>query len=195
MKKLSWQQTAELIGLSAVVISVLLVFFEVRQANTTARATISYELSRDVNEFNRLLLTDDSVADLLEEMRNVDYSPTGAQHHKAVALAYTYRNFWAAQETAYNNGFLTESQFSVLKYDVESSVKELPGLIKYWEAAYNVEPAILDYVAFAPIIQAFSSKLLHLYQHIADSRVPKYFRKQLKKLGRAGLIRIKVVAD
>jgi hypothetical protein len=61
--------TVELVGIVAMILSLLLVAYEVRQSNRIAEATTTYEIGRDVNQSNELGYSDPEFAALLVNLR------------------------------------------------------------------------------------------------------------------------------
>ena len=76
-KNVSLKDSFELVGIFAVVISLLIVAYEVRQSNRIAQATTTYEIGRDVNEFNIMGYTNPQFAELLLSLadENAERSP------------------------------------------------------------------------------------------------------------------------
>ena len=70
------KDTVELVGIIAVVLSLLLVAYEVRQSNRIAQATTTYEIGRDVNQFNELGYSDPEFAALLVNLRDPEFKPS-----------------------------------------------------------------------------------------------------------------------
>ncbi|MEO0853597.1 MAG: hypothetical protein AAFY15_08855, partial [Cyanobacteria bacterium J06648_11] len=72
----------------AVVVSLLLLAYEVRQSNRIAQATTTYEISRDVNQFNELGYSNPQFAALLLNLGNPDFEPTGVEALQIRLLAH-----------------------------------------------------------------------------------------------------------
>ena len=76
MKPERVRQIIEATGLSAVVVSLLLVAYQIRQANQIAQATTTYEIVRDINQFNDMGITDPVFADLLVQLGKEGFAPS-----------------------------------------------------------------------------------------------------------------------
>ena len=146
------RQVIEVIGLSAVVVSLLLVAYQIRQANQIAQSTATYEIVRDINQFNDMGMTDSVFADLLVQLKQEDVVLSESQAVQAQLLAYRFLNVWTIQETAYRNGLFTEGQFSLTRNDVIGVINDYPGLLPYFKAALTGQPGFTNYEALQPLI-------------------------------------------
>ncbi len=147
------RQVIEILGLSVIVFSLLLVGYQIQQANRIAKANATYEIVRDVNQFNEIGLTDPTFAALLVKLGSDDFAPTAEEAKQAQLLAYRFLNVWMAQETAYRNGLLTGNQLSITKNDVITVMKDYPALLPYWSVAMDSQPDFADYVVLQPLVE------------------------------------------
>ncbi len=152
----SVKDTIELIGIAAVVLSLLLVAYEVRQSNRIAQATTTYEIGRDINQFNELGYSDPGFAELLLKLRDLEFQPSGVEALQINLLARRFINIWTTQETAYANGLLTEAQFSATQTDVVTVMQAFPVLNRYWDSAFREQPALKRSAVLQPIVNAQS---------------------------------------
>lgn len=150
------RDTVELVGILAVVLSLLLVAYEVRQSNRIAQATTTYEIGRDVNQFNELGYSDPEFAALLVKLRDPEFKPTNVEAMQVRLLANRFVNIWTIQEKAYRNGLLSDAQFVMTKADVITVMGAFPALIKYWEDVLRDQPTLNDYIVLEPIVTAVS---------------------------------------
>jgi hypothetical protein len=148
------RQSVETIGIAAVVISLLLVAYEVRQANSIAVGTTSYEIVRDINEFNDLIITDANFANVLVKLQSREPELTVVEERQARAAAMRLLNIWVASETAYDNGLTTEAYFSLTREDVKAMGEELPGLLPHWRFALETRPEFIRFQVLQPLVNA-----------------------------------------
>ena len=144
--------TVELIGLVAVVLSLLLVAYEVRQSNRIAQATTTYEIGRDVNSFNELGYSNGEFAKLLVGLTKHDFEPTEVQALQARLLVHRFINIWTVQEKAYQNGLLTDDQFEATKNDVRAVSNAFPGLRHDWKTVFDAQPGLMERDVLAPLL-------------------------------------------
>ena len=154
----NWKDSAELIGLVAVVLSLLLVAYEVRQSNRIAQATTTYEIGRDVNSFNELGYSDGEFAELLLGLTKQKFEPTDVQALQSRLLAHRFINIWTIQEKAYRSGLLTEKQFEATKNDVLTVMNAFPGLRQNWDSVFETQPGLMDHEVLKPLLQTHSSE-------------------------------------
>ncbi len=153
MNKKRGRQIVEAIGLTAVVVSMLLVAYQIQQSNQIAQATTVYEIVRDINEFNHLGMTDPQFADFLVQLGREDFTPSEREAKQAQLLAYRFLNIWIVQETAYRNGLFTENDLTLTKGDVIAVMDDYPALIPYWMTALKAQPAYSINEVLRPLVE------------------------------------------
>ncbi|MCG8369644.1 MAG: hypothetical protein MJA32_03910 [Proteobacteria bacterium] len=152
------RDTVELVGIIAVVLSLLLVAYEVRQSNRIAQATTTYEIGRDVNQFNELGYSDPEFAALLVKLRDPDFKPSKVEAMQVRLLANRFVNLWTIQEKAYRNGLLSDVQFAMTKADVVTVMGAFPALIEHWGFVLRDQPRLTEYIVLKPIMTAVSAE-------------------------------------
>lgn len=154
LERAATRYVIEIFGMVAVVLSLLMLAYEVRQSNRIAKATTTYEIGRDVNQFNELGYSDPAFAALLIKLQDPDFAASGAESLQVRLLAHRFINVWTVQEAAYQNGLLTEAQFSATKADVITVMEAFPHLNKHWKEVLRVQPGLKDSAVLAPIVEA-----------------------------------------
>lgn len=154
----SVRDIVELVGIIAVVLSLLLVAYEVRQSNRIAQATTTYEISRDVNQFNELGYSNPEFAAQLVRLRDPEFKPSNVEAMQVRLLANRFVNLWTIQEKAYRNGLLSDVQFAMTKADVVTVMGAFPALIEYWEHVLRDQPRLKEFVVLNPIVAAVPAK-------------------------------------
>jgi hypothetical protein len=144
----------ELTGLAAVVVSLLVVAYEVRQSNRIAQATTTYEIARDVNDFNVLGYSDPGFADFLTKLRDPQAAMSPADRLRARLLANRFINIWTVQEKAFENGLLTRDQFEATKRDVVDVMAAFPGLMPHWPLVLESQPGLKDSKVLTPLVES-----------------------------------------
>ncbi|MEM7280066.1 MAG: hypothetical protein AAF438_00345 [Pseudomonadota bacterium] len=154
MERNSVRNTIEIIGIFAVVLSLLLVAYEVRQSNRIAQATTTYEIGRDVNQFNELGYSDPEFAALLIKLMDADFEPSNVDALRIRLIANRFMNLWTIQEKAFRNGLLTEAQFAMTKADVVTVMQVFPALLVRWKDVLRDQPLLREYSVLQPIVDA-----------------------------------------
>lgn len=147
------RQFIEVAGFTAVVASLLLVAYQILQSNRLAEASTLYEIVRDINQFNDMVLTNPSIADLLAALERPDFAPSATEERQAQALADRMLNVWVVQEVAYRNGLFDETQFAITRDDVIVAINDLPGLIPFWRKTLVGMPEFEEYVVLEPLLR------------------------------------------
>lgn len=150
------RHTIELMGIAALVLSLLVVAYEVRQSNRIAKATTTYEIYRDINQFNELGYSDPEFAAFLVKLRDSEFQPSAVEVMQINLLARRFINLWTTQEAAYSNGLLSEEQFAATQADVVSVLQTFPILEAYWRDIIRYQPALKDSKVLKPLLNAHS---------------------------------------
>ena len=148
----------ELVGLVAVVVSLLLVAYEVRQSNRIAQATTTYEIARDVNQFNELGYSDAEFAELLLLLTTERAGLSDVQSLQARLLAHRFANLWTVQEKAYDNDLLSQAQFDATRKDVDTVMTAFPGLLPHWEHVFEAQPGLFESDVLEPLRKALEER-------------------------------------
>ena len=156
--RVTLRSAIEIVGIAAVVLSLLLVAYEVRQSNRIAQATTTYEIGRDVNEFNELGYSDPEFAELLVKLRDENFEPTSVEAMRVRLLANRFMNLWTIQEKAHRNGLLTDSQFAMTQADVVTVMEAFPALLTPWKNVLRDQPLLREYTVLQPLVKAVSER-------------------------------------
>jgi hypothetical protein len=127
----------ELIGLGAVVISLLFVAYEIRQANRIASGTTSYEMSRNYMSINELILSNPEVAELLSRRDSGDFEPNPTQKTQLQAFAHRLLNQWTSIEEAYDQGLVSERSYQIALDDVASVASNSNILLPSFKVSFE----------------------------------------------------------
>lgn len=127
----------EVIGLGAVVISLLFVAYEIRQANRIASGTTSYEMSRNYMSINELILSNPEVAELLSRRDSVDFEPNPTQKTQLQAFAHRLLNQWTSIEEAYDQGLVSERSYQIALDDVASVARNSNILLPSFKVSFE----------------------------------------------------------
>lgn len=119
---------AELVGLGAVVISLLLLTYELNQANSLAKFSVASEINQHYNQSNLLQASSSEYADVWLMLAEEDRELTPVELQKAIGLAYYHRNAWNSVETAYLEGWITRDKYQATLNDIEAMLMDLPGI-------------------------------------------------------------------
>lgn len=102
------RKIVDVAGLSVVVLSVLLLAYQVQRGNEIAEATTTYELVANFNEFNLAAATDERLTNLYVGLAVADFEPTEEQAVTASLLAFAHLNLLITFELAHQNGLIDD---------------------------------------------------------------------------------------
>lgn len=152
LKKINLKFIAESIGLISIVIGLLLVAWEIRQANHIARAEAVISIAEQWNEFNSEWFGNPEVARLvLYTMDSVEREPSRLEQSQLQGLAWHFINiFWSAH-VAHENGLLSEGDISNYRSDLQWMIDYMPGLNKEFSQIYETSSYMHGIYVLEPI--------------------------------------------
>ena len=127
MKNRSFQ-IVEIIGVVSVVISLLIVAYEIRQTNKIAIVNAEIELRNNYSALNELMVTHSELAVMLIRNEEEGGKLSAAEHIRMRSFMFRHLNIWIASEIAYENGMLPEPSFQIVLNDVAFGLRNFPGL-------------------------------------------------------------------
>jgi hypothetical protein len=140
----------EVVGFGAVIVSLLFVAYEIRQANQIAVGTTTIEIYRNWMTLNELIATDEKLAALIYKLRDDTAELSNIERIQADAWARRAVNGWVALEIAYENDLVTEILYQAGIRDVQNMISNVPG-IREWLKKMSTQYDILQYEILAPL--------------------------------------------
>lgn len=151
MKSVSWKEMAEAVGVLSIVAGLVLVAWEVRQANHIARTEVIITTLQQWNEYNLSRFENPDVAQLsLIAMNPEDYEITPLVRSRFSGMAWHFVNIAWTSQMAYDAGLLQERDLLNARADLKWSLDFMPGLtpeflaifdqISYMKGVYVFEP-------------------------------------------------------
>ncbi len=153
--KLSQSKLFETIGLSAIVISLIFVAYQINQSNRIARGTTSYELSRNWMEINRFYITQPEMLELRDKLKDRDYVPASEiELQRSMAYARMLINMWTALEEAHENGIASDAYYKIAQNDVRSVIRDRPGFLPIFGVVLSNYDNLTEYAVLEPLREA-----------------------------------------
>lgn len=144
------KQFVEAIGLLAVVLSLLLVAYEIRQSNRIAVVNTEFDLRNRYQATNLALLTDPEMVDFLVRMRTPGVPLEGPDQVRAAAWTYLSLNTWVATALAYESGVTTEQTYRNILDNIEATLRRSsPEMRQIWRASIASFPSLKETPVFA----------------------------------------------
>ena len=138
------KDTAEIIGILAIVASLLFLGFEIQQSNRIAVASTEIGIRNSYSEFNRGLHTGSDVAEVMARAQQPGAEWTEAENLKVLLLVSDLLNVWMSVETACQNDLAPESTCAELHDDIRAFIGMFPGTRPMWEYFVESYPSLAD---------------------------------------------------
>ena len=154
MKSKYWRDLVEIVAVLSVVGGLLLVAWEIRQANRIARAQTVMELAAQYNTFNSARFGNPEVARLALRLLEPDkFVITETEASMISGVVYQFHNIlWSAQK-AYDNGLLSYEDLTKYRSDLVWMLTYMPGLIPELVNAYETQPETQNAYVFEPLAE------------------------------------------
>jgi hypothetical protein len=154
MKNIDWRNLAEIIGVVSIVAGLILVAWEVRQANNIAKAQIVLDIAAQANQFNSATYGSSEVAELVAAISDSSHTEfSKAEESKLIAVAWHFGNiFWSAQR-AYDSGLLSKEDIVMYRSSLAWHIENHPGLRPTFRKMYHTAPWIRDMFVFQPLVE------------------------------------------
>ncbi len=159
MKAMKWRDLIELVSIVSIVAGLMLVAWEIRQANKIARAEISLQLSAQYNEFNSARFEDPEVARLSLLLMNPDpESLTAVERSMMSGAAWHFGNIFGSAQIAYDNGILNDQDLAMYQSHLEWMLTYMPGLVPEFELMWSTVPGMHDVRVWEPLRRHMEEK-------------------------------------
>ena len=137
-------QKAELVGIAAVVLSLLFVAFQIQQANRIAIATTEIEVTNNYSSLNEFMMENTGFNEVYLRLGEEGAEPTEAERMVYGNFVRRLMNIWRGVETAYQNGMLPESTYSLIEDDARNILVEesSSGTREIWRETLDIYPGL-----------------------------------------------------
>ena len=154
MKNKNWRDVAEIIGIVSIVAGLILVAWEVRQANNIAKTQMVMDLATQANEFNSATYENAEVAELVAAIYDPNYSDySEVQEAMMSAVAWHFANiFWSAQR-AHDNGLLGDDDILMYQSSMAWHIENMPAMRPAYKVVYDTAPWLREMFVFQPLVE------------------------------------------
>lgn len=155
MRRMTWKDWAEFLGIVSIVGGLVLVAWEIRQANNIARAQMVMDIAAQANAFNSSAFENPDVADLLAAISapGAEELPATQQAMMSSVAQHFSNTFWAAQR-AYDNGVLGDEDIFMYQASLAWHLENLPGLTSSYIRIFDTQPWLREMYVFQPLARA-----------------------------------------
>ncbi len=136
----------EVVGAIAVVVTLLYVARQIRQANAQTQAQARYSFIEAYGEMNTSITNSKDVASIFRRgFTGETLDPD--EHYQFFALAGQFLNTWSVLFDLHEDGLLPENQWTMVRLDIITMMNE-PGGRDFWEkhGRHGVHKAFRDAV-------------------------------------------------
>lgn len=148
MRSKSFKEYLEIVALIAVVVSLLLVAYQIQQANRIAVATVEIEISNNVSALNEFLMSHPEIDATISRIGGGG-EVTDEDRQLLINMSRRLLNLWRGLETAYKSGLLPESTYRVAFDDMKLSI-ELASVERrrVWREVLDDYPSLAETEVF-----------------------------------------------
>ena len=144
MMNKDWKEHLEIVALAAVVVSLLLVAYQIRQANRIAIANVEIETSHNFAALNEFYMSHPEVSAAARKA-NAGEEITDDERELLAGMSLRLLNLWRGMETAYQNGVLPESTYRIAFDDMRLSIELAgPERRRVWRQVLDDYPSLAD---------------------------------------------------
>ena len=126
------QVRLEIIGIVAVVLSLLLLSYELNQSNRVTTASSIRDLLQNYNDLNLLILEDESIAELFVSLKSREVTDhTEVEKERIQAAMHQMVNTWDMINAAHREGLIPRSTYENNIKEARRQLQEYPGMKPY----------------------------------------------------------------
>ena len=133
--KMNWDAigaVSEIIGVVAVVVTLLYLAKQILQTNQIAKSAVARELQERYAEIYALLATDPNIQDLVTRLRDPEYVVQSEQEEEQIeGFCLLLLGTWLTTGIAYEQGQMDLKQYRMYRDDVGVKLTKWPGIVPH----------------------------------------------------------------
>ena len=137
----------EFLGIIGVIVSLLFVAYQVQQANRIARVTTEYEIRNNRSEWQSIFLENPEITEfmirIIAQSNSIEDMPE-IDRRRAYIFAMRGIETWAAAETAFANGMLSNETYDYISEDINNTIKYQPGMHFFLNSILSDYPSLAE---------------------------------------------------
>lgn len=152
MKDRHLREIVEIVGVISIVAALLLVAWEVHEANRIAVAEIELRLGQGFDELHLRRATTPDFAKLYPKMRAPgNHLVTATEESQIEGLAQHLANIYYSAQVAHDRGLLGAQDLESYRQDLARVLEELPGLAPAFARIHDATPDMRAMPVFQPL--------------------------------------------
>jgi hypothetical protein len=146
------REFVEIVGVISIVAALLLVAWEIHQANRLATTEIELRLDRNFDELNLRRAMSPDFAKLFPKLgAPTSHLVTATEESQIQGLARHLVNAYAAVQAAHDKGLLQARDLDEHRQDLARTLDRLPGLVPALLAIHDATPGMRTMPVFQPL--------------------------------------------
>lgn len=146
------REFVEIVGVISIVAALLLVAWEIHQANRIAATEIEMRLDRNFDELNLRRAMSPDFAKLFPKLgAPASHLVTATEEAQIQGLARHLVNAYAAVQAAHDEGLLQAADLEDHRQDLAQTLDRLPGLVPPMLAIHDSTPGVRAMPVFQPL--------------------------------------------
>ena len=137
----------EIIGATAVLITLIYVSIQLKKTNDISRFNASKEIADSFDNMNQMIVTDPSLRQAIHKTTEL----SSDEKEQVYAFVNMFCNTWLMIQTAYDNGLLDEEFFKAAKRDVPFELDRWPNVRPFVLIWLDRFPEIKEFEMFSPL--------------------------------------------
>jgi hypothetical protein len=149
------REIVEIVGVISIVAALLLVAWEVRQANRIATAEIEMRLARDLDQLNLRRAVAPDLAKLYPKLGAPEnHLVTATEESQIQGIAKHLAGVYFSAQVAHDNGLLDAQDLEAYRQELARTLERLPGLIPDLRRIHDSTPQMRAAAVFQPLRDA-----------------------------------------
>ena len=152
MKDSHLREFVEIVGVISIVAALLLIAWEIHQANRIAVTEIEMRLGDGFDELHLRRATTPDFAKLYPKMRAPgNHLVTATEESQIQGLAEHLVNIYYSAQVAHDNGLLGTQALESYRQDLAQTLQQLPGLAPAFARIHDASPELHAMPVFQPL--------------------------------------------
>lgn len=152
MKDSHLRELVEIVGVISIVAALLLIAWEIHQANRIAVTEIEMRLGDGFDELHLRRATTPDFAKLYPKMRAPgNHLVTATEESQIQGLAEHLVNIYYSAQVAHDNGLLGTQALESYRQDLAQTLQQLPGLAPAFARIHDASPELHAMPVFQPL--------------------------------------------
>jgi GNAT superfamily N-acetyltransferase len=154
------REIVEIVGVISIVAALLLVAWEIHQANRIAATEIELRLERNFDELNLRRAMSPDFAKLFPKLAApTSHLVTATEEAQIQGLARHLVNAYAAVQAAHDRGLLQAQDLEVYRQDLAGTLERLPGLVPPMLSIHDSIPGMRAMPVLQPLRDAAARRV------------------------------------